>query len=50
MRPTTDVSEGAWREGTAVLRDRRARSEVCWRKFINSAKHYDADVLILGAT
>jgi uncharacterized protein len=23
-------------------------SEVCWRKFINSAKHYDADVLILG--
>ena len=23
-------------------------SEVCWRKFINSAKHYEADVLILG--
>jgi Icc-related predicted phosphoesterase len=23
-------------------------SEVCWRKFINSAKHYDANVLILG--
>ena len=23
-------------------------SEVCWRKFINSGKHYEADVLILG--
>ena len=23
-------------------------SEVCWRKFINSAKHYGANVLILG--
>ncbi len=23
-------------------------SEVCWRKFINSAKHYEVDVLILG--
>jgi Icc-related predicted phosphoesterase len=23
-------------------------SEVCWRKFINSAKHYEANVLILG--
>ncbi|HEY5112770.1 MAG TPA: metallophosphoesterase [Coriobacteriia bacterium] len=23
-------------------------SEACWRKFINSGKHYDADVLILG--
>ena len=23
-------------------------SEVCWRKFINSAAHYEADVLILG--
>jgi len=23
-------------------------SEACWRKFINSAKHYEADVLILG--
>ncbi len=23
-------------------------SEVCWRKFINSAQHYGADVLILG--
>jgi Icc-related predicted phosphoesterase len=23
-------------------------SEVCWRKFINSAGHYEADVLILG--
>ena len=23
-------------------------SEVCWRKFINSAKHYDANILILG--
>ncbi len=23
-------------------------SEVCWRKFVNSAKHYEADVLILG--
>ena len=23
-------------------------SEACWRKFINSGKHYEADVLILG--
>lgn len=23
-------------------------SEVCWRKFINSGKHYEADVLVLG--
>jgi Icc-related predicted phosphoesterase len=23
-------------------------SEVCWRKFVNSGKHYEADVLILG--
>ena len=23
-------------------------SEVCWRKFVNSAKHYEVDVLILG--
>jgi uncharacterized protein len=23
-------------------------SETCWRKFLNSGKHYDADVLILG--
>ncbi len=23
-------------------------SEVCWRKFINAAKFYDADVLICG--
>ncbi len=23
-------------------------SEVCWRKFLNSGKHYDADVIILG--
>ena len=23
-------------------------SEVCWRKFLNAAKFYDADVLICG--
>jgi Icc-related predicted phosphoesterase len=23
-------------------------SEVCWRKFLNSGKHYDADVIVLG--
>jgi uncharacterized protein len=23
-------------------------SEICWRKFLNSGKHYDADVIILG--
>ena len=23
-------------------------SEVCWRKFLNSGKHYEADVIILG--
>ena len=23
-------------------------SEVCWRKFLNSGKHYKADVIILG--
>jgi Icc-related predicted phosphoesterase len=23
-------------------------SEVCWRKFVNSAKHYEVDILILG--
>ncbi|HYY33858.1 MAG TPA: hypothetical protein VE693_09825, partial [Gaiellaceae bacterium] len=23
-------------------------SETCWRKFLNSGKHYGADVLILG--
>jgi uncharacterized protein len=23
-------------------------SETCWRKFLNSGKHYDADVLVLG--
>jgi Icc-related predicted phosphoesterase len=23
-------------------------SEVCWRKFLNSGKHYQADVIILG--
>lgn len=23
-------------------------SEVCWRKFVNAGKHYEADVLILG--
>jgi Icc-related predicted phosphoesterase len=23
-------------------------SEICWRKFVNSGKHYEADVLILG--
>jgi Icc-related predicted phosphoesterase len=23
-------------------------SETCWRKFLNSGKHYGADVLVLG--
>jgi uncharacterized protein len=23
-------------------------SEICWRKFLNSGKHYDADVIVLG--
>jgi Icc-related predicted phosphoesterase len=23
-------------------------SDVCWRKFLNSAKHYEADVIVLG--
>jgi Icc-related predicted phosphoesterase len=23
-------------------------SEICWRKFLNSGKHYDADVIMLG--
>ena len=23
-------------------------SETCWRKFLNSGTHYDADVMILG--
>src|SRR5438874_5501994 len=23
-------------------------SEVCWKKFLNSGKHYQADVIILG--
>lgn len=23
-------------------------SEICWRKFLNSARHYEADVLVLG--
>ena len=23
-------------------------SETCWRKFLNSGKHYKADVIILG--
>src|SRR3954454_20452918 len=23
-------------------------SETCWRKFLNSGKHYDADVIVLG--
>lgn len=23
-------------------------SEVCWRKFLNAGKHYDADVIVLG--
>jgi Icc-related predicted phosphoesterase len=24
------------------------RSETCWRKFLNSGKHYEANVLVLG--
>src|SRR3712207_5778608 len=23
-------------------------SEVCWRKFLNSGKHYEADIMVLG--
>lgn len=23
-------------------------SETCWRKFLNSGKHYEADVMVLG--
>src|SRR5438132_9908151 len=23
-------------------------SEICWRKFLNAGKHYDADVIVLG--
>ncbi len=23
-------------------------SDVCWRKFLNSGKHYEADVIVLG--
>ena len=23
-------------------------SETCWRKFLNSGKHYEADVVVLG--
>ena len=23
-------------------------SDVCWRKFLNSGKHYDADAIVLG--
>ena len=23
-------------------------SEVCWRKFLNAGKHYEADIMVLG--